>query len=101
MDRGGTAQERQQRKKALLDLLRQIRRAAGLRQVELAQRLGKPQSYVSKYESGERRLDLIDLEQVCQAVGITLVSFTKRFERSRASRSKASAKQLKAPEVSS
>ena len=101
MDRGGTAQERQQRKKALLDLLRQIRRTAGLRQVELAQRLGKPQSYVSKYESGERRLDLLDLEQVCQAVGITLVSFTKRFERSRAGRSEPSAKQSKAPEASS
>ena len=100
MDRGGTAQERQQRKKALLDLLRQIRRAAGLRQVELAQRLGKPQSFVSKYESGERRLDLLDLEQVCQAVGITLVSFTKRFERSRPSRSEPSAKQSKAPEAS-
>ena len=100
MDRGGTAQERQQRKKALLDLLRQIRRAAGLRQVELAQRLGKPQSFVSKYESGERRLDLLDLEQVCQAVGITLASFTKRFERSRAGRSKASAKQSKVPEAS-
>ena len=100
MDRGGTAQERQQRKKALLDLLRQIRRTAGLRQVELAQRLGKPQSFVSKYESGERRLDLLDLEQVCQAVGITLVSFTKRFERSWAGRSKVSAEQSKVPEAS-
>ncbi len=101
MDRGGTAQERQQRKKALLDLLRQIRRAPGLRQVELAQRLGKPQSYVSKYESGERRLDLLDLEQVCQAVGITMVSFTKRFERSRAGCSEGSSKESKAPEASS
>ena len=82
MERGRqTARERQQRKTALLNLLRQIRTQAGLRQVDLARRLGKPQSFVSKYESGERRLDLLDLEEVCRAVGISLVSFTRRFLR--------------------
>ena len=39
-------------------LLRDIRTEAGLRQVDLAQRLGQPQSFASKYESGERRLDV-------------------------------------------
>ena len=68
-------------KESLLNLLRQIRKEAGLRQVELAQRLSKPQSFVSKYESGERRLDLLDLQEVCQAVGISMVSFTRRFQR--------------------
>jgi transcriptional regulator with XRE-family HTH domain len=45
--------------KRLLELLRRIRLDAGLRQVDLAERLGQPQSFVSKYELGERRLDLL------------------------------------------
>jgi transcriptional regulator with XRE-family HTH domain len=61
-------------------LLRQIRKEAGLRQSELAGRLGKPQSFVSKYESGERRLDLIELNGICEGVGVSLVDFVKRFE---------------------
>ena len=53
-----------------------------MRQVELAHRLGQPQSFVSKYESGERRLDLLQLRQICEAVGISLPDFVKRFEKS-------------------
>lgn len=64
----------------LLELLRQIRAEAGLRQVDLAKRLRQPQSFVSKYESGERRLDLLELKQVCIALGISLRDFIKRFE---------------------
>lgn len=63
-------------------LLRSIRHDAGLRQSDLAERLGKPQSFVSKYESGERRLDLVEVRQVCLAVGISLEEFVRRFERS-------------------
>ena len=61
-------------------LLRSIRHEANLRQSDLAERLGRPQSFVSKYESGERRLDLIELKQVCQALGISLEEFVQRFE---------------------
>lgn len=64
----------------LRNLLRQIRLNAGLRQIDLAKRLGQPQSYVSKYESGERRLDLLELRQVCEAMGISLQEFVRRFE---------------------
>ena len=64
----------------LLELLRQIRSEAGLRQVDLAKRLRQPQSFVSKYESGERRLDLLELQQVCAALGVSLRDFVKRFE---------------------
>ena len=64
----------------LCALLRQIRIEAGLRQTDIAHRLGQPQSFVSKYESGERRLDLLELRQVCQALGITLGDFVRRFE---------------------
>jgi len=63
-------------------LLRQIRRGAGLRQEDLAQLLGKPQSFVSNYERGERRLDLLELRQICQAVGIPLIALVQRFEES-------------------
>jgi transcriptional regulator with XRE-family HTH domain len=67
---------------ALRSLFHQARTAAGLSQVELARRLGKPQSFVSKYESGERRLDLLELREVCAAMGLSVVEFVRRFEKS-------------------
>jgi transcriptional regulator with XRE-family HTH domain len=45
----------------LCELLRQTREAAGLRQLDVTDASGMPQSFVSKYESGERRLDLVEL----------------------------------------
>jgi transcriptional regulator with XRE-family HTH domain len=66
--------------KKLLTLLRQIRLDADLRQVDLAAKLKQPQSYISKYESGERRLDLLELREVCRAVGIDLKDFVREFE---------------------
>ena len=68
-----------QRRKVLLALLRQARLDAGLRQTDVARKLGKPQSFVSNYESGERRLDLLELQAVCEVVGIQLVEFVTRF----------------------
>lgn len=67
-------------KKSLQGLLRDIRTEAGLRQVDLARKLGRPQSFVSKYESGERRLDLVELSEICDAVGIPLVELVRRFD---------------------
>jgi transcriptional regulator with XRE-family HTH domain len=68
--------------KKLQRLLKQVRLGAGLRQEDLAELLGKPQSFVSKFEKGDRRLDLVELRQICQAVGISLTEFVKRFEES-------------------
>ena len=51
-----------------LSLLIGARRDAGLTQAEIANRLGRPQSYVSKYENGERRLDVIEFLEVAAAV---------------------------------
>jgi transcriptional regulator with XRE-family HTH domain len=68
-----------QRRKVLLDLLRQTRLDAGLTQVDVAKRLGKPQSFVSNYETGERRLDLLELEAVCLVLGISVVDFVRRY----------------------
>lgn len=66
----------------LQKLLRQVRTDAGFTQIELADKLQRPQSFVSKYESGERRLDLIELRQICNALKISLADFVKRFEKS-------------------
>jgi transcriptional regulator with XRE-family HTH domain len=63
-------------------LLKTARREAGLNQVELAKKLRRPQSFVSKYESGERRLDVVELREICQALKISLPAFAKRFDKS-------------------
>lgn len=65
----------------LQELLISLRNEARLRQVDLAERLGKPQSFVSKYESGERRLDLTEVYSVCKALNISFVAFAERLER--------------------
>jgi len=46
----------------------------------VARALGKPQAFVSYYESGARRLDLLELRQVCRIFGISLVNFVRRFD---------------------
>lgn len=66
--------------------LRRYRVSAGLLQVELASRLDVPQSFVSKYESGQRRLDLVELRQICDAVGVSLAELVGEMDRSEASR---------------
>lgn len=52
--------------------LRAERRRAKLSQRALARRVGRPQSYVSKAETGERRLDLIETLTLCEAIGVAL-----------------------------
>ena len=73
-----TIKEIQQGK--LQTLLKQIRQDKGIRQVELAEKLGVPQSYISKYESGDRRLDILELRHVCDALGISLQEFIRKLE---------------------
>jgi transcriptional regulator with XRE-family HTH domain len=74
-----TANRKQQ--KALLSLLRELRVRSGLRQTDLARALGKPQAFVSYYESGARRLDLLELRQICGVLGVPLVDFVRKFDR--------------------
>lgn len=63
-----------------LTLLRQVRKEAGLTQTQLAERLGTLQSRITDYERGVRRLDLMELRQVCEAVEVPLPEFVRRFE---------------------
>lgn len=64
----------------LQQMLRAARTEAGLMQSELATRIGADQSFVSRYERGERRLDLIELEAICKACGVRLSDFVMKFE---------------------
>jgi transcriptional regulator with XRE-family HTH domain len=65
----------------LTTLLREMRLEAGLTQTELAARVEKAQAYVSRYESGQRRLDVLEVREICQAIGVTLEEFIKRLEK--------------------
>lgn len=58
----------------------EARQSRLLTQLEVASRLGKPQSYISKYESGERRLDVIEFLQVCSALNIKPISILRRLD---------------------
>ncbi len=51
-------------------MLIQARKQSGLTQMDVASRLGKPQSFVSKYERGERRLDVVEFLEVSRAIGV-------------------------------
>lgn len=62
--------------------LRNSRIKAGLTQVQVADRLNQTQSFVSKCERGERRIDVIELRAFCIALGISFNDFIKQLERS-------------------
>lgn len=65
----------------LQDELRSLRHEAGLRQQDVADLLDEPQSFVSKYEIGERRLDVLELRLICQALGTSLPDFARQLEK--------------------
>lgn len=60
-------------------LLIKARKEAGITQVEVAASIGYPQSYVSKYESGERRLDLIEFLEVAKAIKLDVHDFIDKL----------------------
>ena len=62
--------------------LRQARLDAGLRQADLARLLGKRQSFVSDVESGQRRVDVVELRRICHHLGLPLATFIARWEAS-------------------
>ena len=64
-----------------LKLFQEIRRRAGLTQVDLAHKVGQTQSFISKCERGERRIDVVELRTFCRAFGLSLKQFAASFER--------------------
>lgn len=61
------------------ELIVAARKTAGLTQVEVAARLKQPQSYVSKYESGVRRLDVVEFIAVARAIGFDPAEFVRKL----------------------
>jgi transcriptional regulator with XRE-family HTH domain len=68
----------------LLTLLRETRQRAGLSQQHVADRLGRPQSFVAKYEGGERRLDVLEFISVAKALGVDPARLFREFLRRKA-----------------
>jgi transcriptional regulator with XRE-family HTH domain len=65
--------------KLFCKLLRDARVKAGLSQEEVAKSLARPQSYVSKYESGERRLDVIEFVRVAKVLKLAPADVLKKL----------------------
>ncbi|MEE8154143.1 MAG: helix-turn-helix transcriptional regulator [Phycisphaerales bacterium] len=65
----------------LRKLLVQARTAAGLTQADLAEQLNRPQSFVSKYERGERRLDVVELLEVTDTLRVDPAKLIQQIQR--------------------
>lgn len=68
------------RYKCLRTLLREIRQAAGLTQAALAAKLHRGQTFVSKSELGERRIDFLEAVDFCAGCGVAVGEFLERLE---------------------
>ncbi|MDB5578317.1 MAG: Helix-turn-helix domain protein [Bradyrhizobium sp.] len=67
------------RYRRLLAVLIGARKEAGMLQVDVARRLGKPQQFVSRYELGERRLDVFEFIDVAETLGLDGVAELRRI----------------------
>ena len=63
----------------LIALLVAVRKKAEIRQQALAKKLGRPQSFVAKYEGGERRIDVVEFISIVRAVGGDPVRLFREF----------------------
>jgi transcriptional regulator with XRE-family HTH domain len=63
----------------LVAMLVAVRHAAGIRQQKLAERLGKPQSFIAKYEGGERRLDVVEFIAIARALDADPIKLFRDF----------------------
>ena len=73
-----TRAERNRRLGALLKLIREEKCSS---QEGIARQLGHPQSFVSKYEAGERRIDVFELREILAVLGLSVPSFLRRFDK--------------------
>lgn len=65
----------------VLDQLRNTRQEKGLTQTDVAKRLGQTQSFVSKVERKERRIDVVELRAFCEALGVSFLSFVAQADK--------------------
>lgn len=72
----------------LLQKVRQMRLAAGLTQAALSEKLGRDQTHISNIERGVRRLDVLELRDLCRLLGQDFLGFMQELERSLPSRPK-------------
>ncbi|TDK26311.1 XRE family transcriptional regulator [Luteimonas aestuarii] len=61
--------------------LRRARETAGLTQADLARAIGRTQVFVSHVERGVRRLDAVELLEICRAMGVDLTTFVSEFQK--------------------
>lgn len=64
----------------VLSLLRRARKARGITQAQVAQKLQYQPAAISKIERGELRLDIVQLRSYCEAIQVPLVAFVEQFE---------------------
>lgn len=70
---------RTRRHQRLVELLIAARKRAGLRQAELARRVGKTQTFVARIEAGERRIDAIELLALCKIIGLDPLKVVRKL----------------------
>lgn len=63
----------------LVGLLVAVRRGSGVRQQALAKKLGRPQSFIAKYEGGERRIDVVEFIAIARALGANPLKLFREF----------------------
>ena len=67
--------------KAFLRVLKRVREEAGLTQAELADRLGETQTYISKSERGQRRVDVVEFRRWCAHLSVDYAKFMAELDR--------------------
>ena len=63
----------------LIAALVAVRQDAGIRQQALAKKLGRPQSFIAKYEGGERRIDVVEFVAIARALGADPLKLFRDF----------------------
>lgn len=66
--------------KKLCELMIRARKDAGFTQQELADKIKRPQSFIAKYERGERRLDLIELIEISKFIGLNVEDLIEKIK---------------------
>jgi ribosome-binding protein aMBF1 (putative translation factor) len=70
---------RTQRHQQLVEILVAARKKAGIRQADLARWLGKTQTFVARFEAGQRRIDIVELIALCRIIGIDSVKVHRKL----------------------